>query len=269
MSPAWIPSVLLPASRDDISPKARSGSTIRGWRPIALLSCLAKGLEGIIVKRMSYHAITSDVVGPQQFGALPKRSATDLVSCVVHDTEEARSQGWASTFVTPDVESAFDAVLHNRLVLRMQAQGWPASILRWTSSFLSNRGVQCGVPQGSPISPLLFLLYMAEPLRSGNPRARSGYANAIGILGIGPTSVESALAAEREVDSLLVWAKEDAVSFDTEKSEVIHINCRRQDGPISILINDSRIEPAEHIRWLGVHLDSKLSFNFTDDSSVG
>ena len=101
---------------------------------------------------------------------------------------------------------------------------------------------------------------MAEPLRSGNPRARFGYADDIWILGIGPTNVESALAAQREVDSLLGWGKENAVSFDTGKSEVIHFKCRRQDGPISILVNDSRIEPAEHIRWLGVHLDAKLSF---------
>ncbi|KAI1005706.1 hypothetical protein K3495_g2518 [Podosphaera aphanis] len=105
----------------------------------------------------------------------------------------------------------------------MQAQGWPASILHWTSSFLSNRRVQVryqngvrspkkleyGVPQGFPISPLLFLLYMVELLRSGNPRARFGYADDIGILGIGPTSVESALAAQREVDRLAahrMWA---------------------------------------------------------------
>lgn len=117
----------------------RDPSTTRGWWPIALLSCLAKGLEIIIAKRMSYHAITSDVVGRQQFGALPKRPATDLVSCVVHNIEEARSQGWAATFVTLDVQGAFDAVLQNRLLQQMQAQGWPASIFRWTSSFLSNQ----------------------------------------------------------------------------------------------------------------------------------
>lgn len=85
---------------------------------------------------MSQLAITFDITGRQQFGALPKRSATDLVSCVVHDIEEAKTQGWASTLVTLDVEGAFDAVLHNRLIWRMQAQGWPNSILRWTESFL-------------------------------------------------------------------------------------------------------------------------------------
>lgn len=82
-------------------------SSVKIWRPIALLCCLGKGLERLISKRMSHLAIVFNVVGKQQFGALPKRSATDLVSCVVHDTEEARTQGWASTFVTMDVQGAF------------------------------------------------------------------------------------------------------------------------------------------------------------------
>ena len=129
---------------------------------------------------------------------------------MVHDIEEAKTQGWASTLVTLDVQGDFDAVLHNRLIWRMQAQGWPKSILRWTSSFLENRKVQvrfqggvtspkelvCGVPQGSPISPLLFLLYMAEPMRSGNTMARFSYADDIGILGVGRTIKDSAVAAQ-------------------------------------------------------------------------
>lgn len=64
---------------------------------------------------MSHLEIVSDIVDHQQFGALPKRSARDLVSYVVHDIEEVRTQGWVSTFVTLDVQGAFDAVLHNSL----------------------------------------------------------------------------------------------------------------------------------------------------------
>ena len=170
------------------------------------------------------------MVGAQQFGALPKRSANDLVSCVVHDIEEARSQGWASTFVTLGVQGAFDAVLHNRLLRRMQKQGWPDSILRWTASFLHNRSVQvrfsgevtkaknlvCGMPRGSPISPLLFLLYLAEPMRGGKPDTRFSYADDIGILGICRTVIESALVAQHEINNLLEWADKNAVKFGTE-----------------------------------------------------
>lgn len=88
----------------------------KGWRPIALLSCLGKGLERIIAKRISHFAIISNVVGKQQFGALQKRSANDLVAFVVYDIKEACSQGWASIFMTLDVLWDFDAVLHYRLL---------------------------------------------------------------------------------------------------------------------------------------------------------
>ena len=81
----------------------RDPTTVKGWRPIALLSCLGKGLERLLAKRMAHLAVTLDVVGYQQFGALPKRSANDLVNCVVHDIEEASTQGWAATFTTLDV----------------------------------------------------------------------------------------------------------------------------------------------------------------------
>ena len=120
----------------------RDPSSVKGWRPISLLSCLGKGLERLNAERISQLAIVWDIVGQQQFGALPKRSATDLVSCVLHDVEEAKTQGWASTFVTLDVQGAFDAVLRNRLIWRMKSQGWPSSLLRWTLSFLKNRRVQ-------------------------------------------------------------------------------------------------------------------------------
>ncbi|KAI1004634.1 hypothetical protein K3495_g3577 [Podosphaera aphanis] len=87
--------VLLPKPNRDLT-------SIKGWRPIAILSCLGKGLERLLAKRMAHLAGVYDVVGHQKFGALPKRSATDLVSCVVHDVE-ASSQGWAAIFVTLDV----------------------------------------------------------------------------------------------------------------------------------------------------------------------
>ncbi|KAI1002861.1 hypothetical protein K3495_g5343 [Podosphaera aphanis] len=64
----------------------------KGWRPISLLYCLGKGLERLLVKRISHLAILWDIVGDQQNGALPKLSGYDSVSCVVHDIEEARTQ---------------------------------------------------------------------------------------------------------------------------------------------------------------------------------
>lgn len=90
------------------------------------------------------------------------------------------------------------------------------------------------MPQGSPISPLLLLLYMAEPMRNGNCRALSSYTDDIGILGIGRSLAESAMAAQGEVDDLLKWAEENTVSFDLDKSEVIKFKGRNQGESVGI-----------------------------------
>nr|ABW72065.1 TE1b [Blumeria hordei] len=175
----------------------RDPTTVKGWRPIALLSCLGKELERLLAKRMAHLAVTLDVAGHQQFGALHKRSANDLVTCVVHDIEEASTQEWAVTFTTLDVQGAFDAVLHNRL---LQQLGFWRSI------------------------------------------------------------AESAAIVQKEVDHLLEWLSNNAVSFDTNKSEVVQFPGRKREEPVGIRVNGVVIESADQIRWLGVHLDPRLDF---------
>ena len=75
--------------------------------------------------------------------------------------------------------------------------------VRYPGGITSHRKLICGVPQGSPISPILFLLYMAEPMHGENPRARFSYADDIGILGIGRTVAESAALVQQEVNKLV------------------------------------------------------------------
>jgi hypothetical protein len=80
--------------------------------------------------------------------------------------------------ITMDVQDAFDALLKNRLLQRIGKQGWPAAALSFIQAFLTDRQVQvrlgrettpnyhvlCGTPQGSPLSPVLYTLYLAELL---------------------------------------------------------------------------------------------------------
>lgn len=79
---------------------------------------------------------------------------------------------------------------------------------RYQGGVTGPRELVCGVPQGSPISPLRFLLYMAESMRSGDIITRLSYADDIEITGFGNTIIESAAAVQREVDSLTGWAEE-------------------------------------------------------------
>ncbi|RYC77063.1 hypothetical protein BFJ63_vAg20063, partial [Fusarium oxysporum f. sp. narcissi] len=190
-----------PGRRDLTSPRA--------WRPVSLLSCLGKGLERLIARRLAWAAVHYSVLHPQQAGALPKRSATDLVTALVHDIEEAFARKKVATLVTMDVQGAFDTVMRNRLVLRLREQGWPNHLARWAGSFMGGRSarvryqdtvtpsspLQCGLPQGSPVSPILFLLYTEPIYRLGNPQGRFGYADDTAILSIGDTVDETSAMA--------------------------------------------------------------------------
>ncbi|RKK19237.1 hypothetical protein BFJ66_g17777, partial [Fusarium oxysporum f. sp. cepae] len=111
-------------------PGRRDLTNPRAWRPISLLSCLGKGLERLVARRLAWACIHHGVLHPQQAGALPKRSATDLVAALVHDIEEAFARKKVATLVTMDIQGAFDTVLRNRLILRLREQGWPEHLAR-------------------------------------------------------------------------------------------------------------------------------------------
>src|SRR5437762_2467522 len=112
-------------------------TSVCSWRPIALLSCVAKGLERIVAKQVAWTALTSGILSPQHGGALPKHSTMDLVAAFTHDVKAAMMLGKQVTMITMDVQGAFDALLPKRLLAWMTGQGWPLPLLQLIRSFLN------------------------------------------------------------------------------------------------------------------------------------
>lgn len=223
---------------------------------------------------MAHTALSSHKIPQQLIGALPGRSANDPVACLVHNVEHSLSLRHKAVSVTLDVQGAFDATLHGRLLRRMKEVGWAPETIHWTASFLQGRSarvryeggvtdainLECGLPQGSPLSPILFLLYMAEVASGSN--WRFGYADDLAVLGIGATAAEAAEAAQREVDTILAWAEENAVALDPAKADVLYFlgPRARPTDLLPITIGNVAIQESETVRWLGVFLDRGLTF---------
>ncbi|KAF4336512.1 endonuclease reverse transcriptase, partial [Fusarium beomiforme] len=202
------------------------------------------------------------------------RSATDLVAALVHDIEEAFARKKVATLVTMDIQGAFNTVLRNRLILRLREQGWPEHLARWTGSFMDDRSacvryqdtitplspLQCGLPQGSPVSPILFLLYTEPIYRLSNPQGRFGYADDTAILCVGDTVEETAAAASRSVEEMVRWGAANGVSFDPKKTEVMHFSRSKLETAPAIRHGYVEKHPEAAMRWLGIWLDSNLSF---------
>ncbi len=255
----------------------------RSWRPIALLSCLGKGLERLIARRMAWAALTHGVLNPQQFGALPSRSGTDLVNALIHDIESGFERGMVSSVLTMDIQGAFDTVLPNRLARRLREQGWPNSLVHWARSFATDRSATvrlgdtttpqkpliCGLPQGSPASPILFMLYIAPLFHLGTPTHSFGYADDMAINRTGRTLNETTTALEAAATEIVEWGRQEAINFDIAKTEIQHFTRARTppDQLPTLDINGTTITPPERkqppepaTRWLGMWLDRRLNF---------
>ncbi|ODM20665.1 hypothetical protein SI65_03718 [Aspergillus cristatus] len=265
-------------------PGKKDYSSPRSYRLIALLSTLGKGLERLMARRLAWIAIRHKILHPQQFGALPCRSATDLAAALVHDIEEAWARGLSASMLTLDVKGAFDAVLSGRLIQRLQSQGWPSTVLHWVLSFTQDRtaairldghqsptfAVPAGLPQGSPVSPILFMLYVEPIFRIGPMiahRGRFGYADDICQLVISKSLEENTTRLQSIATDLIEWGQREGLTFDLAKTELQHFarGWKRNNPTCSIQTPEGTVEIKppqlnEATRWLGIWFDRKLKF---------
>lgn len=263
---------------------SRPRSHPRAYRLIALLSVLGKGLERIIARRLAFTAVTAKIIPSRYFGSLPLRSAEDLARLVVDDIEEAFNAKKCHSALTFDVQGAFDAVLPNRLLGRLTSQGWPQHVVCWVSSFLTDRSAAVrldgtvsasspapgSLPQGSPISPVLFQLFAAPIFsinRTKGARHRYGYADD-GCLGAtAKTPSENGVILQQELQAIYDWSLREHLPLDFAKLRLMHftrstkadnpaITISTANGPLTI----PAISTCGTLTYLGVRLDRKLSF---------
>ncbi|EFY94394.2 Ribonuclease H domain protein [Metarhizium robertsii ARSEF 23] len=113
---------------------------------------------------------------------------------------------------------------------------------------------------GSPASPILFLLCTEPIYKLGFQLGRFGYADDTAILGTGRTLRETAKLATADVRELISWGAANGITFDPEKTEVMHFSHKKDDTSPSVTHGGIAKVPAEAIRWLGIWLDKKLTF---------
>ncbi len=147
----------------------------RSYQLIALLSYLGKVLERVVARPLAHLALKYKLFTLLHFGATPRRSAVDAAATLTHDEKKAFQDQEVISTLAFDIERAFDSVTDTRLVKRLWEQGIPLPMIRWVTSFLNDRTgalqldkeignqelVKIGVPQGSPIVSIIFMLFTA------------------------------------------------------------------------------------------------------------
>ncbi|KAF4955931.1 hypothetical protein FSARC_11710 [Fusarium sarcochroum] len=201
------------------------------FKEAEVLSYISKGLERLVARRLAWATIHYNVLHSQQAGALLKRSATDLVTALIHDIEEAFARKKVVTLVTTDIQGAFDTVMRNRLVLRLREQGWPDHLAKWAESFMEDRSTR-------PIHQV------------SHPLGRFGYVDNTAILSMSDTIEEAIVMASSSIDEMIRWDTANAVSFDAKKTEVMHSSRIKLRIAPAIRRGDAEKHPESAPRWL-------------------
>ncbi|KAL5604928.1 uncharacterized protein BROUX77_005114 [Berkeleyomyces rouxiae] len=125
------------------------------------------------------------------------------------------------------------------------------------SFIASTTQLEHGLPQGSPVSPILFLLFIAPMHHS---KMHFGYVDDAAILGRSSTLEKSAAQAAQLANEAIQWGRQNGLSFSRGKTELQHFHRAAGSGP-TVTIDGNTIQPNRETKWLGIHLDSKLNFH--------
>ena len=196
-------------------PKSKASS----YRPISLTSVVCKMLESIIKQKLVQYLESQDVIKPSQHGFRSGRSClTNLLEYLEYVTTQIDNRQPVDC-VYLDFSKAFDKVPHQRLLVKLKTMGIEGKVLEWIRDWLSNRKqrvvlngtnskwqpVLSGVPQGSVLGPLLFILYIND-LDTGITSNISKFADDTKLFYRVPDNVTSS-ALQSDLDRLVAWAK--------------------------------------------------------------
>ena len=158
-----------------VTPIYKSGpkNVASNCRPISLLSPISKVFEKLLYVRLEKFFSLQNVITKQQFGFRKRYSTEMAIMNLTNKLRQSKDEGYFTCCIFLDLSKAFDTVNHSVLLKKLQAHGIRGNKSNLLSSYLSNRCqftlcnsnsklIKCGVPQGSTLGPLLFLLYVND-----------------------------------------------------------------------------------------------------------
>lgn len=249
----------------------------KAYRVISLLNCLGKVSERILAQRLAYLAETTNLIHDSQIGGRLKKSGIDAAVLLTSYVQDNKRRGLVTSTAFMDVKGAYDHVAHMELVNNLMELGLPYAIITWVLAFLSDRllklsfngqieefqSIISGIPQGSPISPILFLIYIRKLFDSGHIYYLS-YVDDITISYASTSVKKNTKLLQLEVNKITQLATKFSIAFDHAKTELMHwtgSSTTRKEHANLTMSDGTNIKPSKSIVWLGIHFDHLLKFS--------
>ena len=249
------------------------------YRPISLLPVFSKILEKIIYDRIKPIIETKKLIPDHQFGFRNKHSTIEQMHRLINEIIVALENKEYCTALFIDIEKAFDKINHESLLQTIRKQ-FPEQIHHLIKSYLSCRtfvikikdthsqvkDIKAGVPQGSVLGPILYTLYTANIPTTTNSTVLT-FADDTAIL-VRHTNPETAVKILQEhIIKIENWLQEKQIKTNLNICNHITFTLRKKIPP-NILLNGTHITQTKHVKYLGLHLDTQLTWKLRIKSIV-
>ena len=245
------------------------------YRPVSLTSLCCKLLEHFIVSKTVNHLERYNILDDCQHGFRAKRSCETQILTLYHELAASLDKKIQTDMIILDFSKAFDRVPHQRLLKKVHHYGIRGTTYQWISSFLNSRTQQVlvegqssekvpvvsGVPQGSVLGPVLFLIFINDLPEDINSRTRVFADDCILYRQISSENDQQLL--QEDLDRLATWEKTWGMEFHPQKCSVMRISRARTPRTFQYHLKDVPLAEEQSSKYLGVDLQSNLSCKIT------
>ena len=261
-----------------VKPGKEDSLELTKFRPICLLNTGGKVLEKLMIKRIMHHMNKNDLMNKNQFGFTPQTSTIDAAMAVKQFVEKNINEKKSIILVSLDVKGAFDAAWWPSILKLLRDSKCPRNLYNLSISYFSQRtafmsmnnntierDVSKGCPQGSCCGPGYWNILYNSLLNIKFTKFTKAIAFADDLILItqGSTTPEAENYANIELHKVTTWAKNNKMEFHEQKSKVMLITRKKGENGngIRIYLNNKELELVNSIKYLGIVLDKKFSFN--------
>ena len=256
--------------------KKGSKHIISNYRPISLLSVCGKVFEKNLYKSIFDYLTENNLLSSNQSGFKPGDSCTNQLLSISHEIYSSLDKNLETRAVFLDISKAFDRVWHEGLIHKLKLNGIQGNLLNVLTSFLNSRkqrvvlngqcsdwkNVSAGVPQGSILGPLFFLIYIND-LPDGLITNAKLFADDTSLFSTVFNSNNSASDLNHDLEKISSWAFQWKMSFNPDPSKQAQevIFSRKLIKPIHspLFFNNEEVIKSTHQKHLGIILDEKLN----------
>lgn len=251
---------------------------VQNLRGISLLSGVSKLCEKVIFSRAVQHFDNNNIIQNEQFGFRNNHSTTQALNRLIEDITIKLNLKQRTVAIFLDNEKAFDTVWHTGLIYKLIKTDTPRYLVRVINNYLKDRTftvhldesvsnigrIRAGVPQGSILGPLLYILYTHDLPRSPNTHI-SIYADDTAIYSSSQSAKIACINIQKHLDTLLLYYNKWKLKINPLKTEAIIFKDNRQyqkqHKPLTLNYDNNEISYKNQIKYLGMTFTKNLKFN--------